>query len=1715
MASGEGIPNAKIEFAGFGETGSGEVVGIITEGNNHKTSIQNPTLKLTITNAKGEGKIQAFKAGNPVSDLVAVAMDAEMPVDVPLGPGSIKKDTNNKIKLKWTYDNLPEETPIPSITVEIYLDEEPPEINNVKVSNDSKEIVVTFRDSDLEFSTITDTSLQFQHLSGIDSTGTKIDWQGTPTPNGKDVIFKFENKLPQGDYRLVTDDTIKDNVNIQLVEEDNNPHPFIVSHALSDKPTITPVDDRNIAIAPQSNGQWLTNISTIFLKNSENSIAKKFQIELNGNRQSPMDPSRIIEVTGLLERPNHIRVLFQDAEGNFTIDSNMIVVNFDKTKPFARNANLIQVPSSTGIDSMLLVTFDQDDLEEITSVSKARSSFVVKKQTGENVFGDSITIKNILGVDGRVVKLDLGSLVAGQYRLTVKTELKDKAGNAAVAQVLYFTVQAGRQFAKHVEYPQYAPPAKQDIPRDGFNPQDFVATRVVRLFYYRDAHHVAQILNRNVRSYNHAAVTQAERRAEVARVDAEDKTDARRSAERNAIRAAQDTRRVESQLSAAIEVAGIVEGINSKISENAASIAIITTAITNITGGTEDDVNKRASLNDQKTALVKYNDQLGIQKTQLGGATIENQVRELEQQVAGLRNSELDMQETAATAGAVEDRAAAERFRQEVAAATEDPGTYVPGDVGSVDPVTQVSISVIGEGLIHLRGPIKGINKIRTMINQIDSPVGQIKIGIITVQVNGEKGDKMEKVIGDIEGHIDLSRALVNKSLNLLRRSIQTEAAMIAAQCDEGGHYQVDRDRRYLYSFFGRDFIDELYAMNSEFLYTENKLLSLHAMDTVSLNRALFILSLAKNDVRQRIVTRFLESAKTDLADAEYDLRRSSELKPHRTQKHLPPWNLTHLPVWNKPKKEEMIYEAVHRNAMQRYHFTNFHGHFDIGFTNPDTMNPMQREFIRLAQIFKARMVAEMEWKQRFIERGLIEDRSNDDNYRRDLLEPVHRQALELERDAMLSMVEAAKNSAGAINKIHAALAIIKMALAGQNEIFSGENVVLSMQMMGNTEADILKALKALKQKFINFSTASWASDVDKKKYKTAIDKIDKAIKEWGNGSGFTMFSTQSNFIDQTLSIARNKSTPYQELERLVRKYQVITDSPNSSLTDISTAYLDIVGRLAESDFKGATGVPSFQQHLKASYDAVFSARQSDNRIKEAREVAKKTRGDLDHRKLLDYLIDEQEDKFIELVEGTRSHIAVIDQYLKRLSIALEDDFKVQFYDPAFVRVRDAARSAEVNLGQVERTTILTNNRSFAKVDPQATMEFDLPKRQIAIKEAFDAAKALVEDTGALINDPTFLAAFQMMGGSNQASTVKNLVPGQSSTTDQQLMGHAPPPEFSGAPGSSLQNLVPEPSVYKIETGTGFQIRPVIQPDGDSVIYDFDYMYTTNIREPVRADEKHIGRIRRHYIQTSVQTSSFELREISRYQVALKVSRTSRGVPLLEDIPFLGAVFRPAASAESSIQQNIILGQTTVYPTLYDLMGLRWAPQVVDLDHTALLEKEHVIRGRQQAIRNYVFDVASRRVDEFLDIQKKTPEHYRPDFYHQESHRSPYHPNGHTYIPKDKSNPVVDPTGQQFQRRDRRPMDMQEPTYEQYRHRPTYPEQIEAQRVPENAPLPQGYDNLEPVPLQPMPTPAGNDNAAIRQRGNYQQPRVIAPANYIRPVPSGYSQELRLLPPVR
>jgi len=332
-------------------------------------------------------------------------------------------------------------------------------------------------------------------------------------------------------------------------------------------------------------------------------------------------------------------------------------------------------------------------------------------------------------------------------------------------------------------------------------------------------------------------------------------------------------------------------------------------------------------------------------------------------------------------------------------------------------------------------------------------------------------------------------------------------------------------------------------------------------------------------------------------------------------------------------------------------------------------------------------------------------------------------------------------------------------------------------------------------------------------------------------------------------------------------------------------------------------------------------------------------------------------------MEALRSHSSNVDNYLKRLAIAVEDDVAAQFYEPAFQRIRRVSRTYDVTLGQIETTTVLTNNRTLAKVSPAASFEFDLPQRDILLTEALNGSKALASEYGNLLKDGTFLAGTAMLSGQPPVGIVGSNAPIQGIPGMQQNN------DF----GSELQKLIPDPAIYKFETGTGFEIQPIIQPDGNSIVYGFDYMYSTNVREPVRADEKHLGRIKRHFVHTDVQTSSYELREISRYTVALKASRTDRGVPLFEDLPGIGAAFRPLPSEESSLQTNIILGSSTIYPTVFDLMGLRWSAYVDELTSPGIAEEKQKQSSRREEVRSQLLNTTRRRVNEQIGLPHPIP----------------------------------------------------------------------------------------------------------------------------------------------
>ena len=158
-------------------------------------------------------------------------------------------------------------------------------------------------------------------------------------------------------------------------------------------------------------------------------------------------------------------------------------------------------------------------------------------------------------------------------------------------------------------------------------------------------------------------------------------------------------------------------------------------------------------------------------------------------------------------------------------------------------------------------------------------------------------------------------------------------------------------------------------------------------------------------------------------------------------------------------------------------------------------------------------------------------------------------------------------------------------------------------------------------------------------------------------------------------------------------------------------------------------------------------------------------------------------------------------------------------------------------------------------------------------------------------------------------------------------------------------------------------------------MFDFNYMYTTNVSEPVRADEKHLGRVKRHFIKTDVQLSDDGLRVVSKCQPALKATRTGGG-RCSKTSPGCASSSARSTATSRRRRRTSSTPREPFFPTRLDLMGLRWAQAVADVDSLRLQTEEFAARGRQRHLRDKVFDIASHNADTFL---RRPEAERRPD----------------------------------------------------------------------------------------------------------------------------------------
>ena len=254
----------------------------------------------------------------------------------------------------------------------------------------------------------------------------------------------------------------------------------------------------------------------------------------------------------------------------------------------------------------------------------------------------------------------------------------------------------------------------------------------------------------------------------------------------------------------------------------------------------------------------------------------------------------------------------------------------------------------------------------------------------------------------------------------------------------------------------------------------------------------------------------------------------------------------------------------------------------------------------------------------------------------------------------------------------------------------------------------------------------------------------------------------------------------------------------------------------------------------------------------------------------------------------SKARVAAADEMLKEMMIAVEDDLDRLFVHPMTERLRnDLVEIPSLNVGVLQKTSLLATNRLVARVDPRASA-------QLGLGEETDILQSLLQ------LGEVFVAA--KTGGPLGALNALNA-------------------EQREAP----------PEIYSLNTGSQFKVTPIFDPSGQAMRFKFDYVSGTQIQEPNGTTNPQLPRIERHTVNTEVQITNMEMREISRFESNSKLGIPTTywgGVPIFKDIPY----FRPwvpllgwfvrHSGHDAASQQSIIFGQTTIYPTIGDLLPL-------------------------------------------------------------------------------------------------------------------------------------------------------------------------------------------------
>lgn len=253
------------------------------------------------------------------------------------------------------------------------------------------------------------------------------------------------------------------------------------------------------------------------------------------------------------------------------------------------------------------------------------------------------------------------------------------------------------------------------------------------------------------------------------------------------------------------------------------------------------------------------------------------------------------------------------------------------------------------------------------------------------------------------------------------------------------------------------------------------------------------------------------------------------------------------------------------------------------------------------------------------------------------------------------------------------------------------------------------------------------------------------------------------------------------------------------------------------------------------------------------------------------------------------SREAVVNETLKDLLRIIDDRVQGAFIDPMYVRIRDDLNDrCGVQVGVVQRTSVLARNRLIARVVPKASASVPLGQEQDVLKAAIQLGQIL--DTAGTANLIAALAEQRKRDSEDEK-----------------------PQE-----------------IYGLSVGNRFQVTPIVDASGQALRFRFDHVTDTHIQDPDKTSNPKLNRIERHTVNTEVQLSNFELREISRFQANSRLGLPEKkygGIPILKDIPGLNEIpligwFSRQWGEAAVTQQSLIFGHTTIFPTIESIHGL-------------------------------------------------------------------------------------------------------------------------------------------------------------------------------------------------